>query len=80
MDKTTETKRVITDKWHEYYCDDCGKLLMKCREWDDGYIPEPKSFYIQHVKLKGHHCEECANRRIDEVVKFVNKMGFDLKI
>jgi len=78
MEKIIEYEIKTTTRTYEYYCDDCGKLIMKSIEFDDGWVEEPKTFYIQHVRLKGHFCKECGQKRVDKVTDYARSMGFDI--
>lgn len=63
---------------HLFQCDDCGKFLLESTEYDDGYYEEPKPFYIQHVMLKGHYCEECGRKRVNDVIAYARSKNFDI--
>lgn len=78
MDKISYETRTYEAIKHRFYCDDCGQFIMESIESDDGWYPEPTEFYIQHVKLKGHYCDRCGSRRVDEVLKVSREMGFDI--
>ena len=78
MEKVEETEVTVTHHYHIFYCDDCDKVLLKSEEHEDGYYATPDEYYIQHVKLKGHHCKECAMKRIKKVVDFAISEGFDM--
>lgn len=74
--KETYTTDVIIE--HSFYCDDCGKFLFTSTEYDDGYYEEPRSFNIQHVKLKGHYCDECGLKRVNDVIVYARNKNFDI--
>ena len=78
MEEINEYETKITEKVHEFYCDDCEKFLMTSKEYDDGWYETPKKFRIQHVELKGHYCEKCGEERVNKVVDYARSMGFDL--
>lgn len=72
----TEDKIQIIQSTHKFYCDGCGTHLLDSVEYSDGYYEEPKKFYIQHVRLKGHYCEKCGNERVSDVIKYARNKGF----
>ena len=78
MDKITEKENKIITRTHSFYCDDCGEHILDSEEYDDGYIPQPKTFRIQHVELKGHFCEKCGQKRVDDVIAYARSKGFDI--
>ena len=74
--KEIEKTDTITN--HTFYCDDCGKYLLTSQEYDDGYYEEPRTFNIQHVKLKGHYCDECGLKRVNDVIAYARSKNFDI--
>ncbi len=78
MDNVEVKEVKSTTKIHHFTCDDCGADLGSYEEYEDGYYKEPKGFYIEHVKLKGHYCKECGMKRVNEVVDFARSKGFNI--
>jgi hypothetical protein len=79
MEKIEEHEITEIQITHEFYCDDCGKFLLKSNEYEDGYYDKPDKYYIQHVKLKGHYCAECGTKRVNKVIEFARENGFDIQ-
>ena len=73
--KKTYTTAVIIE--HSFCCDDCGKFLFTSTEYD-GYYEEPRTFNIQRVKLKGHYCDECGLKRVNDVIAYARSKNFDI--
>lgn len=78
MEKIVEEKRIKSYFTHTFYCDDCEKFLLESIEHEDGYYKEPDTFYIQHVKLKGHYCEACGMKRVNDVISYARNRGFEI--
>lgn len=74
----TTTYKTDVDVQHTFYCDDCGKFLLSSTECEDGYYEEPRTFNIQHVKLKGHYCDECGLKRVNDVIAYARSKNFNI--
>ena len=78
MEKIIEYETKTIKRTYEYYCDDCGKLIMSSIEYDDGYVEEPKEFYLRNILLKGHFCKECGKKKISEAENYLRVKGFNI--
>lgn len=73
-------KETIT--YHEIYCDECGKLISKEREYDDGYYYKPNTFkftfcsFNKIYKLRKSICNSCFDNFIDRLNNHMESFGF----
>lgn len=90
MEKIVEQKEVreITNRYHEFYCDKCGKFISQTFEYDDGYYAKPETYDIQVLTDKGKEtkrykyktclCKECNEKFAEEVKKRLLNYGFKI--
>lgn len=80
-----ERKETVSQeiKYHEFYCDGCGKKLGESVELDDGYYDcygdYEQSFYIKgfaRLNLRKNYCISCAQKKDREIVKALRGLGF----
>lgn len=88
MDQIVTTKRIIEDRTHKFYCDECGKFLGESTEYSDGYyekfgevprhdMPQYNHILGIHIKLsKTCLCDECLEKKQEEVREALGKLGF----
>ena len=84
MHKTTTVKREIEDTIHEFYCDECGELLGKSTEYDDGYYESfgeyEIKFFLDSTKswyyLRKCLCKKCKKVVDLTLVNELKKLGF----
>ena len=78
MDKIETIERVVEERIHRFYCDDCGKFLGKSTEWDDGYYEEIGNFsthYGCHY-IKKHLCDKCKDEFVSKLNQALTNLGF----
>ncbi len=70
---------------HQFYCDECNKLLGTSTEYDDGYYAEYGRFE-QSVCIKSQQytmrkclCDQCKAAQINKIVKTLEELGFSKK-
>ena len=91
MEKIVEQKEVkeITNRYHEFYCDKCGKFISQTFEYDDGYYAKPESYVIQvctssnyfdttRYEYKTCLCENCREKFNKEVQEKFLQYGFKM--
>ena len=73
-----EIKTVISRYSHNFFCDDCGMLILQSTEFEDGYYSEPMGFSVKNIKLNGHYCKECGKARVKRVIEYARSQNFDI--
>ena len=82
MDRVKDEQITVTHRVHEFYCDDCGKLLGSCVECDDGYYKQfgeyERSAFVSRnrMKLKKHLCDKCALAMTQKIEAALRELGF----
>lgn len=81
MEKTRITHEIIEHIEHDFYCDECNKFLGTSRELHDGYYSElghyERQFYLNGwYKIDTTLCEECSEKKTNQIVKALTELGF----
>lgn len=74
------TKKIETEiRYHQYYCDKCGKLICESEEYDDCWIPNQpnKTIYqIDNYKIQILLCNDCKNKFLNDFYQALERLGF----
>lgn len=83
MEKLEIIERTVQDKIHNFYCDECNKLLGSSHECDDGYYKEFGEFKLRFFASdhwyvsENHFCDKCKNKFINTVIDTLKELGFE---
>ena len=78
MDKIETFERVVEERIHHFFCDDCGKFLGESKEWEDGYYEELGIFSTRYgsYHIKKHLCDKCRDKFDDKIIQTLTDLGF----
>lgn len=86
MEKVEE--RQINLKFHQFYCDECGKFLEENYENQEGLYRTPDKFDLIHLnygglfgksqnyEYKGTFCKDCRAKKYKWIGEQLVKLGF----
>ena len=78
MDKIETVERVIEERVHRFFCDDCGEFLGESTEWEDGYYREIGEFSTCYgcYRVKKHLCNTCRDKFENKLIQTLKDLGF----
>lgn len=82
METVTTRERIAAMAYHNFYCDECMRLIGTSFEFEDGYYEELGELELQlyvapdWYKLKKHLCIKCREDYILKLKKSLESVGF----
>lgn len=82
MDKIETQTKTIEQRYHNFYCDVCGKYLGTSAECEDGWYQTLGGFGLKWHTPAGWYytekclCDECREKYLSEVYAGLEQLGF----